>query len=234
MTSKALLHVALLTALCAACHTRPSQTQAVTAGPHAAAQHSSAGGHGFPDPETYARELDDPKRDTWQKPREVVALLDARPGMVVADLGVGTGYFLPYLTAAVGRDGRVLALDTDRGMIERVENRMEQEALDQVEPRLVDPDDPGLAARSVDRILVVDTWHHISSRTDYARKLRAALRPGAQLLIVDFDMDSPMGPPAHMRLAPDTVLHELKTAGFETERLAESLPYQYAIVGRVP
>lgn len=234
MTPKALVYAALLAALCAACHTRPSQSQTATAGSQTTASHSGGQRDGFPDPATYAEALDDPKRDAWQKPREVMAMLDVHPGMVVADLGVGTGYFLPYLSAAVGREGRVIALDTDRGMIERVRARIEQEALDQVEPQRVAPDDPALATGSVDRILVVDTWHHITSRAVYAQKLRGALRRGGQLLIVDFEMDSPVGPPPTMRLTPDTVLRELRAAGFETERLAESLPYQYAIMGRVP
>ncbi|MGD8317255.1 MAG: methyltransferase domain-containing protein [Myxococcales bacterium] len=235
MTPKALVPVALAAAFYVACNKGPSPVSSVEpAPPPALAEHSSGAEHDFPDPATYARELDDPQRDAWQKPREVVALLDAQPGMIAADLGVGSGYFLPYLSAAVGPDGRVIALDADRGMIGLVRSRIEEEGLHLVEPRLVDAEDPGLSARSVDRILVVDTWHHITDRTAYARKLRAALRPGGLLLIVDFDMDSPVGPPAGKRLTPESVLRELRAAGFETERLGESLPYQYAIAGRVP
>jgi predicted methyltransferase len=119
-------------------------------------------------------------------------------------------------------------------MIEALRARIEREGLSNVETRLVGSADPGLAAGSLDRILVVNTWHHITARTDYAKKLLAGLGPGGRLLIVDFDMDSPVGPSTAMRLMPDTVLRELRAAGFATERLAESLSYQYAIVGRVP
>lgn len=235
MTPKASVSAVLMTALFLGCHSEPSPGSRIEPlGQPTGAEPSSGDEHGFPDPETYARKLDDPRRDAWQKPDEVIALLDARPGMVVADLGTGSGYFLPTLSAAVGRAGRVLALDSDRGMIALVRARVEEQGFGQVEPRLVAADDPGLAARSVDRILVVDTWHHITARRAYAEKLRAALRPGGLLLIVDFDMDSPVGPPAGKRLTPDSVLRELRAAGFETERLTESLPYQYAIAGRVP
>jgi predicted methyltransferase len=86
----------------------------------------------------------------------------------------------------------------------------------------------------VDRILVVNTWHHISNRVSYAEKLLAALRPGGLLLIVDFTMDSPEGPPPRLRLTNDTVVRELETAGFTVDVVEESLPYQYVIGGRVP
>ena len=235
MTCEALFPLALVTALCGACNGRGTPNEPPTGGyPPPAGEHSSGAERSFPDPETYARELDDPRRDAWQKPEEVVVLLDGYPEMTAADLGTGTGYFLPYLSAAAGPRGRVLALDTDRGMIELTRARIEREGLHNVETRMVAPEDPGLEPRSVDRILVVNTWHHLTARAWYAKKLLAALRPGGRVLIVDFDIDSPVGPRPAMRLTPDTILHELRAAGFQTERLVESLPYQYAIAGRIP
>jgi len=234
MTSKALLPLALVTALCGACNERGSPNEPPTSAPTPAGEHSSGAEHGLPNPAAYARELDDPTRDAWQKPEEVVGLLDGYRDMTAVDLGTGTGYFLPYLSRAAGSRGRVLALDTDRGMIELTRARIERDGLDNVETRLVAPEDPGLEPRSVDRILVVNTWHHLSARARYAKKLLGGLRPGGRVLIVDFDMDSPLGPRPAMRLTPDTVVRELRAAGFQTERLVESLPYQYAIAGRVP
>ena len=234
MTCKALLPLAFVAALCSACSGRGSPNEPSTSIPPPASKHSSGAEHGFPNPAAYARDLDDPKRDTWQKPEEVVGLLDCDPSMTAVDLGAGTGYFLPYLSAAAGLGGRVLALDTDRGMIELTRARIERDGLDNFETRLVAPEDPRLEPRSVDRILVVNTWHHLSARARYAKKLLGALRPGGRLLIVDFDMDSPLGPARAMRLTPDTVVRELRAAGFQTERLVESLPYQYAIAGRIP
>jgi predicted methyltransferase len=234
MTTKTLRAAAIVMSLCAACGAGPRENEPAVSGPRSAHQHSHGAEHGFADPAAYAHTLDDPQRDSWQKPEEVVSLLDASLEATVADLGAGTGYFLPYLSRAVGPTGQVLALDTDRGMIELVDARIERDGLDNVETRLVGPGDPGLGAGSVDRILVVNTWHHLTARTDYARKLLTALRPGGRLLIVDFQTSSPVGPPAAMRLTPDTVLRELRAAGLAAERLAESLPYQYAILGRVP
>lgn len=231
MTPKAALTLALLTALYAGCDGRTSEKDLAAPTPH---EHSSGAEHGFPDPQTYAKHLDDPERDAWQKPEEVVALMEIRPGMTVVDLGVGTGYFLGHLSEAVGPAGQVLALDTVPGMIELTRARIESEDMKNVEPRVVEPDDPGLPPGSIDRTLVVNTWHHVSERPDYARKLRTALRPGGVLLIVDFEMDSPHGPPRMMRLEAETVVRELEAAGFVTEVLSETLPHQYAVAGRAP
>jgi predicted methyltransferase len=154
--------------------------------------------------------------------------------MTAVDLGAGTGYFLRYLSVAVGDEGRVLALDIEPATIDWLLARIEREELRNVQPAVVTPDDPALAAHSVDRILIVNTWHHISGRVDYAEKLVPPLRPGGLLLIVDFTMDSPEGPPPERRLTRNTVVAELEAAGFVVQILEESLPYHYVLVGRVP
>ncbi len=236
MTLRTAFALVLATVVWTGCHGSSPAAQQPPTTPTAPPAHPHTTGtpHDFPDPMTYASSLDDPERDAWQKPAEVVALLDAQPGMTVVDLGVGTGYFLPSLSEAVGPRGRVLGLDTEPGMIEWVQTRIEREHLDNVEPRKVDAEDPKLERSSVDRILVVNVWHHIHHRTEYATKLRQSLRPEGMLLIVDFEATSPIGPPASMRLTSDTVVRELEEAGFDAEALPESLPHQYVVAARVP
>ena len=185
----------------------------------------------FSDAESFAMHFDDPKRDHWQKPQEVIALLTVTHGMTVVDLGAGTGYFLPYLSKAAGPNGSVLALDTEPGMVEFMNARVDKEHLQNVQPTLVPPDDPALDPGSVDRLLIVNTWHHISDRKQYAKKLFSAMRAGGQVLVVDFNDESPIGPPVHHRLAADSVADELRSAGFVTSVAEESLPYQYVVVG---
>ena len=208
--------------------------------PHAdhGAGHPGAHGHGgghaahqhdFSDAERWAALFDDPERDEWQRPGHVVELLALEPGMTVADLGAGTGYFLPHLAPAVGAEGTVLALDVEPNMVEHMRERVDENDIQGVEPRVVQPDDPGLAAGSVDRVLIVNTWHHISDREEYGRKLREGLRPGGFVLVVDFTRDSPHGPPPEMRLPAQAVADELAAAGLETAVVEESLPYQYAV-----
>ncbi|MBT8454431.1 MAG: class I SAM-dependent methyltransferase [Deltaproteobacteria bacterium] len=234
MTLKAILLTALVTALGTGCNGRSAENRTQAPVPGATHEHSTGSEHAFPDPQTYADRLDDPGRDDWQMPEAVVERLACGPGMTVVDLGAGTGYFAGYLSAAVGREGRVLALDIDRSMVDRIEARIDRDELPNVEPGVIGAADPGLAPRSVDRILIVNTWHHISNRLDYADKLRAALRPGGLVLIVDFTIESPHGPPPGMRLTHDTVVRELRAAGFEARLVEAPLPYQYLVAGRLP
>src|SRR5688572_6871887 len=151
----------------------------------------------FSDAAAFSAHFDDPARDAWQRPEEVLELLRIPPGSVVADLGAGTGYFVAGLARRVGPGGQVLALDVEPKMVEFLQRRIEREQLGNVRPVLVAPDDPGLAPGSVARVLVVNTWHHIDARPSYAEKLRAALAPEGELWIVDFTLESRFGPPAH-------------------------------------
>jgi SAM-dependent methyltransferase len=190
--------------------------------------HHHAHDHDFSDVARYEAMFDAPDRDDWQRPDDVVSALALEPSMIVADLGTGTGYFLARLSAAVPA-GRVLALDVEPAMIEHVRARVEREGLSNVEARVVATDDPGLAASSVDRVLIVDTWHHIENRGAYLARLAAGLRPFGSLLIVDFTRDAPHGPPPEMRLSAEDVLRELTSAGWTAEIVDEPLPMQWIV-----
>lgn len=205
----------------------------MTQEPSAGQEHATDAERGLPDVRTYRHRLDDPSRDAWQHPEEVVRMLGCKDGDTAVDLGVGTGYFVPHLARAVGPEGTVLGLDISEGTVDWVRERAEEHGLSNVRVRTVAPDDPGLPNRSVDCVLVVNTWHHISGRVDYAERLLTALRPGGRLLIVDFTMESPIGPPREKRLTVGAVVRELEQAGFQARVLEESLPRQYAIVGSV-
>jgi len=189
----------------------------------------------FSDAQAFSKSFDDPARDAWQRPAEVIEQMKIAPGSVVADLGTGTGYFVGWLSRAVGPSGKVLALDVEAEMIRFVAQRAEQQQLSNVEPRQVAADDPGLAAGSVARVLIVDTWHHIDERAQYARKLAAALAPGGEVWIVDFTADSDIGPPARYRVSPEQAVSELQDGGLKAEIVqGETLPKQYIVRGARP
>lgn len=191
-------------------------------------------GHRFENAEEWAPRFDNPDRDAWQRPDLVVKYMSLSDGMVVADLGAGTGYFLPHLSRAVGATGKVLGLDIEPDMVRYMNERAAREQLTNVEARVVATDDPELAAASLDRILVVDTWHHIGARQAYAGKLAAALEPGGAVYIVDFTMETERGPPPKHRSKSADVIAELTAAGLTAELIAEDLPDQYIVVGRKP
>jgi predicted methyltransferase len=190
--------------------------------------------HRFAHAEQWAKKFDEPDRDAWQKPGDVVAAMEIRPGMTVADIGAGTGYFEPWLSRAVGPTGVVLALDIEPGMVHYLTERAVREHLGNVKALQVAVDDPQLPRGGVDRILLVDTWHHIPSREAYAARLREALAPGGSITIVDFTRESPRGPPPQHRLSPDQVVRELSAAGLRASVTPVGLPEQYVVTARLP
>ncbi len=186
-------------------------------------------GHRFENAEEWAKRFDAPQRDQWQMPAKVIELMQIQSGMVAVDIGAGTGYFLPYLAAKTSESGAVLALDIEADMVRYIENRVIKEKLVNVSARVVATDDPMMEASSVDRILIVDTWHHLPKRVAYAVKLEQALKPGGTLTIVDFTMQTTRGPPKSHRIQAAAILDELKQAGLQAELLAEPLPDQFVI-----
>ncbi len=191
--------------------------------------HANAMHHRFEHAEEWAPRFDDPKRDAWQQPDRVVAALALAPGMVVADDGAGTGYFEKRLSEAVGPKGAVIAVDIEPDMIRYLGERAQREQTPNVEARLGAPDDPKLAPGSVDRVLIVDTWHHIEDRVAYGKKLAAALKPGGAIFVVDFTLETDKGPPKKHRFPPAQVIDEMTQAGLKAAVVEVGLPDQYVI-----
>lgn len=182
----------------------------------------------------YITMLEDPKRDTWQKPQEVINALNIREGQVVADIGAGSGYFTMRLANAVGEKGVVFAVDVEQGMVDFLRRRLADMNIQHVRTMLVPAHDPLLINGSLDLAFVCDTYHHIEDRDIYLRKLRKALKPSGRLVIVDFyhDRDIPVGPPPSMRLSKTVVQQELAAAGFSVRQEATFLPYQYLLIAQ--
>ena len=206
----------------------PAGTQAEpSSGPHDATSH-----HSFEDVQRWVSVFDDPDRDLWQKPTEVVRQLGLKPGQKVADLGAGTGYFLKYLSAVVGDQGTVWALDTEPNMVGYMKSRVAKEGLKNVRPQLCPADSPGLPSRSADLFLIVDTYHHIDDRLNYLGRLQRALAPGGRVAIVDFrkDVDPPPGPPREHRLDRKIVVSEFEQAGWKLVEDSHLLRPQYFLI----
>jgi len=188
--------------------------------------------HRFESAEHWAKVFDDPSRDEWQQPAIVIEALGLRPNTIVADVGAGTGYFAARL-ARIASDGQVIATDIEPDMVRYLRERAAREHLPNLRAVLAGANDPKLDSCSVDRILVVDVWHHIGSRVEYARGLASALRPGGQILIVDFTLDSSRGPPKQHRLLPDAVIADLRAAGLDAALSTTKLPDQYIVIGKL-
>jgi SAM-dependent methyltransferase len=194
----------------------------------AAAQSPSTHQHSFSGAEHWAHVFDDPKRDEWQKPHEVIQALSLKRNEIIADIGSGTGYFAVRFANMVP-EGRVYGVDIEPDMVKYLAERAKREKRDNVVAVRGTPKDPNLPEKA-DLILMVDVFHHIDGRERYFRNLRASLKPGGRIAIIDFRLDSPDGPPKAARIAPERVIAELKGAGYGLAAQHRFLPNQYFLV----
>jgi SAM-dependent methyltransferase len=195
------------------------------------AQTPSTHQHSFGGAEHWAQVFDDPARDEWQKPHQVIQALNLAPSSVVADIGSGTGYFSIRLAHFVPK-GRVFGVDIEPDMVKYLAERAKRDGLANVTAVPGKPDDPRLPAK-VDVVIMVDVFHHIADRDPYFRKLRNSLKPGGRVAIIDYKKDSPMGPPTSERITPDGVKAELRAAGYALVKEHDFLPNQYFLIFRV-
>jgi SAM-dependent methyltransferase len=186
--------------------------------------------HSFEDAKKWSQVFDDPKRDAWQKPHDVIQALALKPDAIIADIGSGTGYFAVRFAHMVPK-GRVYGLDTEPGMVKHLAERAKREGLVNVTALAAAPGDPHLPEKA-DLVILVDVFHHIEDRERYFAKLRDSLKPGGRVAIIDFRMDSPEGPPKAARIAPEQVKVELTRAGYALDREHGFLPNQYFLVFR--
>jgi SAM-dependent methyltransferase len=217
-----------------AAHAIEAAAATATAAPFAATPGSK---HDFADVEQWRRIFDDPARDAWQKPRELVAALGIRSGMWVADLGAGTGYFSRWLDAAVrarnpeAARGVVFAVDTEPNLVAHLRARAEEERTPSIVPVLASFDDPRLPPHALDLVLIVDTYHHLDDRRAYLERLGAALKPSGRIAVVDWKQgDLPIGPPPEHKLAREQVIGELRAVGWRLVAEPTILPHQYVLV----
>lgn len=182
----------------------------------------------FDDAERWSRVFDDPARDAWQKPAEVIRALKLAPDAAIADIGSGTGYFAVRLARAVPQ-GHVYGADIGADMVRFLNERAAKEKLANLSSHLAAEADPKLPA-PVDLVLLVDTYHHIGTRTDYFSRLRSSLKRGGRVAIIDFRPDSPSGPPVEHRVAAERVRAEMDAAGYRLIEQHGFLPNQFFLV----
>ena len=183
------------------------------------------------DPKAYIGALEDPKRDAYQKPHEVVHALGLKPGEIIADIGAGSGYFTFHLARHVGDKGKVYAVDVSPEMILHINRRTREQKANNVVALLADPDDPLLPDRSVNRFFFSDSWHHIDNQTKYLALMKRMLKPGGEIVMIDFHKkELPVGPPLQMKIAREDLIKQLDNNGYRLTKEHSFLPYQYFLV----
>lgn len=196
----------------------------------AAAQSPATHQHSFHDAQQWAQVFDDPARDEWQKPHEVIRALAQKPDARVADIGAGTGYFSARLSRMLPQ-GRVYAVDVEPDMVKYLGERAGKEGLKNLFPVRGSGAEANLP-EPVDLVLLVDVYHHIEERSRYFARLKGALKPNARVAIIDFRLDAKDGPPRAARIAPSQVEAEMAQAGYALAANEGFLPNQYFLAFR--
>jgi cyclopropane fatty-acyl-phospholipid synthase-like methyltransferase len=180
----------------------------------------------------YLERLESPERTAWQKPDEVVTALRLAPGSLVCDVGAGPGYFTLRLARAVGATGKVYAIEAEPRMLDVLLDRLERAGIGNVQASLA-ADGAGLPPEPVDRILMVNAYHHFSAGVAYLRALKGCLRPGGAIVNVDFHGgELPIGPPPDHKVSRERFLEAAAAAGLEVVEERDFLPYQYFLALR--
>ncbi|MCA9651913.1 MAG: class I SAM-dependent methyltransferase [Myxococcales bacterium] len=188
----------------------------------------------YDDPKAMIAVFESSERDEWQMPERVIRSLDIQDkGAVIADIGAGSGYFTRRLAAEVP-GGRVFAVDVDGEFEDYLLENRESWGTPNIEPHLAMYDDPLLPANELDLVFAANTYAYIRDRVGYFGKVRAALKPGGRLALIDFRPDAePPGniaPAKEHRVSRDDAVAELGLAGFELEHEETYLPHQWFLV----
>ena len=183
------------------------------------------------DPKAYIAMLENPQRDSEQKPDEVIAALDLKPGETVADIGAGSGYFAFRFARKLGDSGRVYAVDVNADMILHMNRTIRDKRVRNVTTILSAPDDPLLLDASINRFFICNTWHHLQNRTRYMALMKKMLKPGGQIIIIDYKKRQlPVGPPPEMKMTRREVIAELEAGGFKLVKDHKCLENQYFLI----
>jgi len=164
-----------------------------------------------------------PGREVFDRRFEILKAIGVYPGMAVADVGAGTGYYTMLFARAVGRHGQVYAVDVAEGFVEDVARRAAEYHVDNVEAIVNDQKDTRLPEDSVDLVFMCDTYHHFEYPRSMLASIARALKEDGELVLIDFRRLQGVSSPwvmSHVRANQEEVTKEVEDAGFE---LAEEL-----------
>ena len=178
--------------------------------------------------------LERQERENEEAPSKAIDLLELKPGMVVADIGAGSGYYASRIAKRVGPSGRVYATDIQPGMIELLERRIASEGLANMTAVLGAMDDPKLPPKSIDLALMVDVYHELQQPQIFLQRLKEALKPDGRLVLLEFRKEDPKIPILEVhKMSVAEVEQEMRAEGYEIEKVVGGLPWQHLIVVRV-
>jgi precorrin-6B methylase 2 len=163
----------------------------------------------------------------------LLELLKLQPGMVVADIGAGTGYLSTRMARAVMPRGKVLAVDVQPEMVRMLHDAVKKTGLTQIRPLLGAEDDVKLPASSVDLAIMVDVYHELAYPYEVLASIRRSLKPGGQLVFVEYRAEDAGVPiKALHKMSEAQIRREAAAVGLVWDRTVETLPWQHFVVFR--
>jgi predicted methyltransferase len=171
-------------------------------------------------------------RDRAEKPEVVIAAMELRQGMTIAEIGAGTGYFSRRLAKAVGPAGKVYAVDIQPEMLDLLRKYAAREGTTNIIPILGTETDPKLPPRGIDRILLVDVYHEFQKPEAMLARIRDSVAPGGTVTLVEYRLEGDTASHINVkhRMSVEQVLSEWNAAGFELANQIETLPSQHIFI----
>jgi ubiquinone/menaquinone biosynthesis C-methylase UbiE len=179
---------------------------------------------------TDANWLDRTVREQEEEPDRALELIGITPGMVVADVGAGTGYMTMRLAGRVGRTGKVYANDLQPAMLRIIRDKARQQQLSNVEIVQGAQEDAKLPDNAIDLALLVDVYHEFRRPQEMLRSIRRSLKPRGRLVLVEYRKEDPSIPIADThRMSVAEARTEVEAEGFTFDRVVPGLPRQHII-----
>ena len=177
--------------------------------------------------------LERQERDREERTDLLLAALVLQPGMVVADIGAGTGYLSRRMAPAVMPGGKVWAVDVQPEMISLLQAGVKRSGLTQIEARLSSVDDVKLPAYSVDLAVMVDVYHELAYPYEVMASILKALKPGGRIVFVEYKAEDPLVPIKQLhKMSEAQIKREAAVFPLDWERTVRTLPWQHVVVFR--
>src|SRR5579863_10248665 len=175
--------------------------------------------------------LNRPEREREENPEGALDAIGIKAGMIVADVGAGTGYMSLRLAKRVGPSGKVYAVDVQPEMLRRLRQNAAEAKLDNIQTVLGGEADPKLPPAALDLILLVDVYHEFSQPQKMLRKMRESLKPDGRLVLLEYRKEDPSIPirPEH-KMSVQEVKLEVEAEGFHLDKVLEILPRQHILI----
>jgi precorrin-6B methylase 2 len=175
--------------------------------------------------------LERPERASEEQPQLAIDALEIKPGQTVADLGAGSGYYSFRIAPLVGPTGKVLAIDIEPAMLDAIAERARREHVANITTVRASAQDPHLAPHSVDLLFMVDVYHELEYPYEVMTRVRAALKPGGRVALIEYRAEDPEVPikPLH-KMSEQQVRREMQAAGFKHVKTVRTLPLQHVIL----